>query len=214
MTYISGGRKEGFGLTSRAALAASALVAVATAVGAAAGPTLAAAKSHHRPSCPQRTFVKPFRAFGDSKSYFLVPGSNFATSVSGWTFAGGAQVVSDPLSPSGYAALIPPGGSITSPRICIMKHEPTSRAFGATEKLAGHTQGNLGVTIINDRTGKSKFVGHVPLLRKWGPTRKMTLASGWLRLSRRVNHIQYRFAVAGKASWELADFYVDPRMSH
>lgn len=159
--------------------------------------------------------MQPFRAFRDTKSYFLVPGGDFATGGTGWTFTGGAQVVTDPLSPSGYAALIPSGGSITSPPVCVTKHEPTSRVFGVTEPAgSGHEQGKLAVRIINHRTGKSKSVGYVPQLRKWGPTRKLTLANGWLKLTKRSNYVQYRFAATGKASWELADLYVDPKMSH
>lgn len=158
--------------------------------------------------------MQPFRAFGDGKSYFLVPGGGFATGGTGWKFTGGAQVITDPLSPSGYAALIPSGGSITSPPVCVMKHEPTSRVFGVTQPSAAHQRGKLAVRIINHRTGKSKSVGYVPQRLNWGPTRKITLANGWLKLSKRVNYVQYRFTARGNASWELADLYVDPKMSH
>jgi hypothetical protein len=215
VTHISGERKEGLGFSSRAALAASTVLAVTAASGFAAAPSLGATASRHRASCPHQTSVQPFRAYGDTKSYFLAPGGGFATGGTGWKFTGGAQVIADPLSPSGYAALIPSGGSITSPPICVMKHEPTSRVFGVTQPVAtSHKHGKLSVRIINHRTGKSKAVGSVPQRLTWGPTRKMTLSNGWLKLTKRINYVQYRFTVTGDASWELTDLYVDPRMSH
>jgi len=43
-------------------------------------------------SCDNVTLAQPFRPWGDTNEYKLVPGGDFEGSLSGWTLRGGARV--------------------------------------------------------------------------------------------------------------------------
>lgn len=163
-------------------------------------------------SCPSMAMSSPFAAYNDSNSYFLAPGGDFSSSTAGWTFSGGATVVQDPAAPSGYAAYVPPGGSITTPAVCVSSGMPTSRMFGYTP--GGNQSANAslqGSIVYSD--GTSQPFGNVPQQQAWGPTRKFSMVQGQVQLNQGVAWVQFQFT-AGNAAWEIDDIYVDPRMRH
>src|SRR5438045_7866168 len=80
-------------LRSRRTTRAVALLASILAVGCASVElTASAASAGLLPACAARPTSTPFAPWGDSSSYFLMPGGGFESGASGWALAGGAAV--------------------------------------------------------------------------------------------------------------------------
>src|SRR5437870_2494320 len=80
---------------SRRSTRAVALLASILAVGCASvGLTASAASAGLLPACAARPTSTPFAPWGDSNSYFLMPGGGFESGASGWALSGGAAVAS------------------------------------------------------------------------------------------------------------------------
>jgi hypothetical protein len=87
-------------------------------------------------NCDDASASKVFQPWLDGASYRLAPGGNAEGSTAGWTFAGGARVVSanEPWKVGGGGASsfsIPSGGSLTSAPVCVGLDNPTIRFFAA-----------------------------------------------------------------------------------
>ena len=85
-------------------------------------------------SCPSRTTTTPFTAWGDSNSYFVVPGATFEGS-HGWTFYGGITVAADQepwkVNGSGHSRSLnlPAYTTAMAPNMCIASNEDSLRLF-------------------------------------------------------------------------------------
>jgi hypothetical protein len=166
-------------------------------------------------TCPEEPLTQPFTSFGDDNSYFLIPDGGLIGGGIGWTFSGGAQVVSDPASPSGFAAEIPSGATVTTPLFCVSKNAPTARMFAVTSTpVRKHENKALTVTILYSNDHGPKRVGHLDQMDSWGPTREISLAPGQVRHAGGSAMVQYEFSVSQGATWRIADVYVDPHMKH
>jgi hypothetical protein len=191
-------------------------------------------------ACSPETLTTPFDQFNDFGDYFLVPGSDFVAAPTGWQFDNGAAVVADPAAPSGFAAELPPGASVTTPAFCVSGIEPTARMFGLTvPDPLQHGNITMGVRVIYSKTEPakpsararkhrpkvrhsrrprtrtvlvSKPLGRIPSLSTWTPTRKISLSSGRLHLVSGQALIRYQFTAPRAATWRIDDLYVDPHM--
>jgi hypothetical protein len=85
-------------------------------------------------SCPTRTTSAPFTAWGDSNSYFVVPGATFE-GAHGWSFGGSISVVADQepwkVNGSGHAKSLslPAYTTAMAPNVCIASNEDSLRLF-------------------------------------------------------------------------------------
>ena len=111
-------------------------------------------------SCPTRTLTTPFKAWGDSNSYFVVPGATFEGS-HGWSFAGGISVVSDQepwkINGSAHAKALnlPAYTTAMAPNMCIADNEDSLRFFYKDPGVGGATLSVKVEAWNNSSTGRS-----------------------------------------------------------
>ena len=76
------------------------------------------------PSCAARPTTTPFAPWGDTSSYFLMPGGSFEAGTPDWT-TGAATVVSGNetsfvnAKSDTHSLAIPSGATVTSPTVCV-----------------------------------------------------------------------------------------------
>ena len=176
-------------------------------------------------ACPSRAFSPVFAPWGDLGAYTAAPNGGFESGLDGWTVSGAARLVDDNAglvagSAMGVHALeLPPGSSVTSPRICVSAGYPTSRMFGHTTVRNPLTGSTLQVDVLyTERTrgsASSKKLGTIPDRLVWDATRKLSIAQGQLNIkpdSDGNTYVSYRFTPLYKTTWRIDDLYVDPRM--
>jgi hypothetical protein len=165
--------------------------------------------------CPTQSAKQKFSKWGDSSSYFLVPGGSFegAPGQVGWTLSGSTLTsgnepfhlnsVSDDQS-----LLISGGGSATSPAFCVDSTMPSFRFFarqtapGSDLKIQGVVQtprGPFALTVADLPDGS---------LSPWTPV-QVNVATNRIPKGFSVAAAM-RFVVPGSGSWQIDDVYVDP----
>jgi hypothetical protein len=167
-------------------------------------------------ACNEAALSQPFLAWGDSNLYELVPGGDFAGSLSGWTFSGGAQRAAggepDAVNGAvgGYSLALPRGAAGQSPFVCVNASYPTFRFFARNEGVASTV---LVQVVYQTLLGPvSVPLGVVALSGEWQPTLPMltgSLATG--ALSGGTAEVALRFTALTGAS-RVDDVFVDPRM--
>jgi hypothetical protein len=193
-------------------IAAMSCVAVFASTGAAfasAGPPSA--------SCQAQPVTTPFAQWGDTSSYFLVPGGSFEGTPAqvGWSLSDASLSAGNaPFQVGGatddQSLTINGGGSATSPFFCLDSAMPDLRFF-ARQTAPGS---NLDVQAVV-RIGHHELA--VPLasladgsLPAWAPVPQILLQGRllprWIRIP-----VALRFVVPSRqGSWQLDDVYVDP----
>jgi hypothetical protein len=176
------------------------------------------------PSCDNGATSQPFTAWGDSNSYFLVPGGSFEGSTAGWTL-NGARVVGDQepwrvKRDSGTHALtIPASRSVVSPTVCVGIENPSMRFFA--HRSGGGLLGATSQLVVTARVETSLgLVVELPV----GTINALTNGTTWNRTPAQIviasllpllpgqhTPIQFRFAAVGTADWVIDDVFVDPR---
>jgi len=151
-------------------------------------------------SCEPRAFGTVFAAWGDDAQYTLSPGGDFETRAGGWTL-GGASVVagSSGFAAGGSSLLLPAGGSVLSPVICVDKSYPSWR-FAA--RSAG---GRLDLEVLYPKKTKDK--GGFRPASAWQLSPVQRLSTGQFTGE---SSVQLRFTAVGGAV-SVDDVYVDPR---
>jgi hypothetical protein len=167
-------------------------------------------------ACNEAALSQPFLAWGDSNLYELVPGGDFAGSLSGWSVSGGAQRVAggEPYDVSaaagGHSLALPQGASAQSPFVCVNASYPTFRFFARNGGVASTV---LVQVVYRTLLGPvSVPLGVVALSSEWQPTLPMltgSLAVG--ALSGGTAEVALRFTALTGAS-QVDDVFVDPRM--
>jgi hypothetical protein len=169
-------------------------------------------------ACNDAALSQPFTPWGDHNEYELVPGGDFAGSLSGWTLSGGARVVSggEPASVAGAqggdSLLLPVGASVQTPFNCVNASYPTFRFFGRDNSLLSAVV--VSIVYNEPLVGQvSVPVGTVTLSGSWQPTLSMTTLSAVQGLlSGGTAQVAVRFtALLGAA--QIDDIFVDPRMT-
>jgi hypothetical protein len=166
------------------------------------------------PSCPG-TFEKPFARWGDSASYTLVGDGTFERGATGWSLAGGAQVVAGNEPFYVHAAgetrslLMPRGSTATSPPVCMVLGRPKMRFFAVGRSGSGSVRVDvlsrnlLGLLSVIDG-------GVVTAGSSWQPTPALSLLGSNLGSTLWATWVQLRFRPVGDTSLAIDDVYVDP----
>lgn len=165
--------------------------------------------------CPTQSGKQKFSKWGDSSSYFLLPGGSFEGTPSqvGWTLSGSTLTSgNEPFHINSVtddqSLLIGGGGSATSPVFCVDSTMPSFRFFvrqtnpGSDLKIQGVVQtprGPLAVTVADLPDGS---------LPMWTPV-QITVATNRIPKGSSVSAAA-RFSAPGSGSWQLDDVYVDP----
>jgi hypothetical protein len=164
---------------------------------------------------------QPFTSWGDSGSYFLVPGGSFENDTSGWSFSGATVVPGNELfyvnSPSDSQSLsIPNGRSATTPSVCVTVQSPSLRFF-VLNTGAKDSKLEVDLNYIDDkgnaRTQKLKDIGTDKTLGSWtltDPIKFLGPINSILDHDGKTN-VSFTFAPKDiKGIWRIDDEYVDP----
>ncbi len=167
------------------------------------------------PSCANQPLEQPFRRFGDSAYYTLVPGGTFEAKAPGWALYKAATV---PGNESFYAhsrsdsrsLSLSSGGQAKSPTICVGLQHPTMRFFARSSGLLPL----LSVEVIASTSlGLNVPVplGVVAPGSSWHPTARYIVVANLLPLlPGNYTPVSFRFR-AVRGSWWIDDVYVDPK---
>jgi hypothetical protein len=202
---------------TRRLLIAAALSVAITAAGAASAQAglLSGLVVESAPSCAPQPLSQPFRSFGDTAHYTLLPRGTFESGTRGWTLSN-ARVVSGNESfyvnarGDSKSLSISRGGSATSPTICVGLEHPTMRFFARSSGVLPA----LGVSVIVRTSLGLKLpvpLGVVTPGSSWRPTQRFIVLANLLPLlPGNYTPVSFRFnAVSG--SWWIDDVYVDPK---
>ena len=165
--------------------------------------------------CPTQSGKQKFSKWGDSSSYFLLPGGSFEGTPAqvGWTLSGSTLTSgNEPFHINSItddqSLLIDGGGSATSPVFCVDSTMPSFRFFarqtdpGSDLKIQGVVQtprGPFTVTVADLADGS---------LPAWTPV-QVNVATNRIPKGWSVS-AALRVVVPGSGSWQLDDVYVDP----
>lgn len=170
-------------------------------------------------ACPAPSVSPAFSQFGDTNSYFVVPGGSFDGSAGGWTLNNASLSASGDGFNLGGAAnprsvTINAGGSATSPFFCVDNTMPSMR-FVADEATSGS---NLRVdAVVKNPWGGTWTVPVANLADgsnsgSWAPTSVITAPAIPADMTFQV---ALRFSVSpSSGAWGIDDVFIDPfRMS-
>jgi hypothetical protein len=165
--------------------------------------------------CPTQSAKQKFTKWGDSSSYFLVPGGSFegAPAQAGWSLSAASVIDGNEpwhINAAGddQSLLINGGGSATSPVFCVDSTMPSLRFFvhqttpGSDLKVQGVVQtprGPISVTLADLADGS---------LSSWTPV-QINVATNRIPKGTSIPAAM-RFMVPGDGSWQIDDIYVDP----
>ena len=174
------------------------------------------------PSCDNGNISQPFKEWNDDDNYFLVPGGNFEGDLDGWELRGGARTTAgnEPWRVAGdegsKSLVIPAGGSVTTPVVCVGIEHPSLRFF-AKRSSAGLLSGvsTLAVSaLVETSAGLTVEVpfGVVLSGTTWKPTPAYYMLVNLLPLlPGEHTPIAFRFRPVGLSNWQIDDVFVDPR---
>jgi len=167
-------------------------------------------------ACNGATLTQPFKSWGDTDLYELLPGGDFEGSLSGWTLSGGARKTagSEPFGASGTVGssslYLPAGASVQSPFTCVNAAYPIFRFFGRNDGLLSTV---LVQVVYNEPLlGEVAIpVGTVALSGNWSPSLQMLTASAVAgALSNGTANVALRFTALTGSS-QIDDVFIDPR---
>ena len=170
-------------------------------------------------SCPSQSVTTPFTQWGDSNSYFLIPGGSFEGTPDqvGWTLSGASLTPgNEPFYVNGsgdsQSLTIAAGGSATSPYFCVDNTMSDLRFF-AQEATAGS---DLQVQALVQTTNGVQTYPISDLadgsITSWAPSDPIGDA-GNLPDGETLS-VALEFSVPQSAgSWQIDDIYVDPYRS-
>ncbi len=166
-------------------------------------------------ACQTQPVSTPFAQWGDTSSYFLVPGGSFegtATQV-GWSLSNAELTPgNEPFQVGGpsddQSLTLDAGGSATSPTFCVDSSMRSLRFFAHQTRSGG----NLQVQAVI-RFGRRQMVWPLAVIKDgsmpvWAPIPGIGLESGFLPGALRIP-AALRFVSPG-GSWQVDDVYVDP----
>jgi hypothetical protein len=167
-------------------------------------------------ACPPPPVSAPFAQWGDSNTYFVVPGGTFENGQPAWTLSNAVVTAgNEPFNVSGAAdnqsLTIAGGGSATSPYFCVDATMSSLRLFADQVATGGDLQ--IAALVQTPYGVASVPVGNLAdgSMEAWAPTLPITGNTSQIPGSLMV---ALRFSVpAGAASWTIDDVYVDPYRS-
>jgi hypothetical protein len=170
-------------------------------------------------SCPAPPVSTPFAQWGDTNSYFLIPGGSFEGTADqvGWTLSNATLTSgNEPFyvndSGDSQSLTIAGGGSATSPFFCVDNTMGSLRFFaqqvaaGAGLHVQALVQGSDGVTTVP--------VAHLldGSMSSWAATDPTGSTSGLADDQTLMVALQFTVRDSA-ASWQIDDVYVDPYRS-
>jgi hypothetical protein len=170
-------------------------------------------------SCPAQSVSTPFSQWGDTNSYFLIPGGSFEGTRDevGWRLTAAILTPgNEPFYVNGSTdsqlLTINGGGSATSPYFCV-DNTMSSLRFFANQLAAGS---DLQVDALVQTPTGVRTVSVADLadgsMSSWAPTQPIT-GGGGLQNGASVM-VALRFsAPAAAGAWQVDDIYVDPYRS-
>jgi uncharacterized membrane protein len=171
-------------------------------------------------SCPAPPVSTPFSQWGDTNSYFQIPGGSFEGTADqlGWTLSGASLTSGNESffvngSDDSQSLTIAGGGSATSPFFCV-DNTMTSLRFFAQQVSAG---AGLRVQALVQTSDGVKAVPVAHLLDgstpAWAPTDPIAGDTSGLSDDQSLM-VALQFTVrSSAASWQIDDVYVDPYRS-
>lgn len=199
---------------ARRAFAGVLLAASVTVV--AASPASAGVLVKSAPSCDSQAVSKPFVPWVDRADYTLSPGGAFEAGETGWTLQGATlEQGNEPFrvrKQSDQRSLqLSPGDVATSPTMCVGLEHPTLRFFAKGERKLLST---LSVEVITETSLGLQIalpVGVVLPNGSWQPTPTYLVVANLLPLlPGKHTPVRFRLRAIG-GSWNVDDFYVDPK---
>jgi len=170
-------------------------------------------------SCPPPSVSTPFSQWGDTNSYFLVPGGAFegTSNQVGWALYGASLTAgNEPFfvndSSDTQSLTITGGGRATSPYFCFDNTMSSLRFFAQQATGGGDLRVKALVKTANGVTAVSVADLADGSMSSWAPTDPITSISGLS--GDQTIMVAFKFTVpAGAASWQIDDVYVDPYRS-
>ncbi len=167
--------------------------------------------------CAMPQSAPVFATLGDQAYYSLVPGGSFQDGAPGWNLNNASIVpggepanVSNDSNPQSLD--IQPGGSATSPTICVSSLFPSWRFFA--EAADGSSSSTLHVGVLwSDNYGHSGYIPYWSFngsqFASWQATNSLILGSV-IPPGYTVN-VRFVFsAESNGGAWNIDDVYVDP----
>jgi hypothetical protein len=170
------------------------------------------------PSCSATNTSTPFAAWGDTKSYFLMPDGGFEAGAPAWIKTGTAIVSGNETSfvngrTDTHSLAMPTLSLAVSPTVCVSMGDNTVRLFVKNSGVANsvlhieaYVQNPLTGLVLStgfDIKGTSGSTGWAPTNQLWIPN----LLGGVLGTQR----LTLAFSARGAAAtWNIDDVFVDP----
>jgi hypothetical protein len=156
------------------------------------------------------TISHPFAQYGDTADYTLIPGGTFQTATSGWTLdhaaiAPGEGPVTLTTPADAPALAVTPGGTATTPVLCVDQTMPTFRfmARGSgtlTVSLRWRVGGQPQIRTIATLTGNGS----------WTPAPVLPLATAVPLTGLGASQAVQIVLTAAGGTWQIDDVYADP----
>ncbi len=184
------------------------IVGVVMAVALMAGVAPAAASA----ACPSSKTSTPFRQFGDSASYSLLPGGSFESGAPGWALSNAAVVSGNAAAGGKHSLAIQADGAAVSPAFCVSTAEPSFRFY------ARRTSGSWGVLMVILRWSEASGTVHETTVAAIQSGTSWTV-SPILQLSTTLPLWQAGETITTKlvfkpepygGAWAIDDVYIDP----
>ena len=182
-------------------------------VAAIASIAVAAPASAASSGCSAPPVSTAFLPWGDQNDYFLAQGGDFE-STSGWTFSGGAKLVSgsEPFvatgKPGKMSLSMPKGSVALSPGLCLTPDNPSIRFFA---KAQGDAATLRGEAVVTKPSSQVIGLGAVNGTSAWSPVEPMVSGVNdvlW-DADKKVS-LKIRFT-ADSGDWQIDDLFVDPQ---
>jgi hypothetical protein len=166
-------------------------------------------------ACSSGQVSHPFKQFGDSAGYSLLPGGSFEAGAPGWALSGAAVVSGNEsynVAGGSHSLAINATGVAVSPAFCVSVANPSFRFF------ARRTSGSWGVLNVILRWSESSGATHETTVAaiqsgtSWtvSPTLKLaTTLPLWQEGSTLSARLVFKPEPYGGA-WAIDDVYIDP----
>lgn len=163
------------------------------------------------PSSCDTNVSQPFKPWGDSAYYVLVPGGSFESGTAGWELGRGTKVVRGNESfyvgsrSDRYSLYMPSGASVITPPMCFAAGDWKMRFFGSDGgevRVEVRVKSLLGVLSVLD--GGTMRSG-----RTWEPSPEIGLLITNLGGVLATDSISFRL-IAKDESVRIDDVYLDP----
>jgi hypothetical protein len=171
-------------------------------------------------ACPSQPLSNPFSQWGDTNSYFLVPGGSLEGTLDaiGWNLSNASLTQgNEPFGVDGagdsQSLTIGGGGSVTTPYFCVDNSMSQMRFFAQQTAPGGDLE--VEAVIQTWHGDVVKPIGDITdgSMPSWAPTNSIDGGANQLPADRTLT-VALRFEVpSSNASWQIDDIYVDPYRS-